>query len=199
MKVRLIALCTVCLVVLAFSAIAARASTLITFDELSETGSGSFLANGYQGLNWINVLCVNAILYPRNWPFQTNGVYYGMASASNVVMTLGGGEIDSVGADFDFLSASLTAGVSSNLNIELQGFNGAGLLYDTNVVANATSSTLFTFNYTNIDRLAISIGQQDDAVVMDNLTIGLVPEPSTVLLAALGALSLCALLKRRRL
>jgi hypothetical protein len=138
-----------------------------------------------------------------------SGYYYGMVSASNVAYNSGGfdAEIDSLGTKFNFLSAYLTGAWNSNLNIEVQGFSGASLLYDTNVVAGATSPTLFTFNYLNISRVRFSSSGGQDAgfpegagslnFAMDNLSIEFVPEPSTLLLAALGALALSAFLKRK--
>ena len=96
------------------------------------------------------------------------------------------------------------------MNILVQGFSGATALYSTTVVASATSPTLFSFNYLNVDRIAFNaFGGQDAGFpvaqglggsnfAMDNFTFEFVPEPSTLLLAALGALTLWPLLKRRR-
>ncbi len=101
----------------------------------------------------------------------------------------------------------MTGAFNSNLNIEVQGFNGTNLLYDTTVVAAATSPTLFTFNYLDIDRLVFtpSGGQSAGFPVgggvnfaMDNFTFEFVPEPSPLLLAAAAALLLWPFLKRKR-
>jgi hypothetical protein len=210
MKAKLFLRAFVCLTLLTLT-ISTSGQNLITFDDLSETGTGSFLQNGYHGLNWSNFGCINAVLRQGLYlpsPFLTNGYYYGMVSASNVAVAgfANPAEIDSPGPNFNFLSVYLTGQWNSNLNIEVQGFGGPNLLYDTNVVANATNPTLFTFNYLNIDRLlftpsggqaAFSPYPPDETFVMDNLSIEFVPEPSTVLLAALGALTLCAFLKRK--
>ncbi len=77
-----------------------------------------------------------------------------MVSPSNVAFNAGGdpAEIDSA-TNFNFFSAYLTGAWNSNLNIEVEGFNGAKEIYDTIVVASATNPTLFTFNYLDIDRL----------------------------------------------
>jgi hypothetical protein len=140
--------------------------------------------------------------------FGTNGLYYGMASASNVAVNGIGSpaEIDSPGTNFNFLNAYLTGEYNSNLIIQVQGFSDASLLYATTVVANATSPTLFTFDYLNIDRLYFSNSGGQPAFgtpsapqfVMDNFTFEFVPEPSTFLLAGFGALALWPFLKRRR-
>jgi hypothetical protein len=131
-----------------------------------------------------------------------------MISISNVAVNAFGdpAEIDS-STNFNFLSAYLTGAWNSNLNIQVQGFSGGAMLYDTTVVASATNPTLFTFNYLNIDRLYFnSFGGEyagfpngsAEHFAMDNFTFDLVPEPSTVLLAAFGALALWPFLKRKR-
>jgi hypothetical protein len=189
------------------------AQTLVTFDDLNETGSGSYIAAPYQGLVWSNFAVGNAILF-TNQPgrqYTTNGLsgdYYGMVSASNVAVNGIGNpaEIDSPGTNFNFLSAYLTGFWNSNLNIEVQGFRGGSLLYDVAVIASATNPTLFTFNYLNIDRLYFSNSGGQPAFgtpsapqfVMDNFTFEFIPEPSSLLLTGLGAVTLWTLLKRKR-
>jgi hypothetical protein len=200
-------------------AVSGRSQTVITFDELKETGSGTWLQidhPGYQGLTWNGILCNNAILFTNVAALRkspTNGLtgnYYGMVSSSNVVVLDYGGnsEIDSSSTNFNFLSAYLTGEIFSNLNIEVQGFSGTNLLYDQTVVASATNETLFTFNYLDINRLVFissgglpAFGITDSEFtysIMDNFTIEFVPEPSSLLLATAGALLLCRLLKRKR-
>ena len=128
----------------------------------------------------------------------SNGFYNGMISISNVALNGFGApaEIDS-STNFNFLTVYLTAAWNSNLNIEVQGFSGAIMLYDTTVVASATSPTLFTFDYLNIDRLYFnSFGGEyagfpngsAEHFAMDNLTFEFVPEPSPLLLTAAAAL-----------
>ena len=197
-----IAVCTL----LAFSTIPMCRGMVITFDDLSETGSGSYFTAPYQGLVWSNFLPLNAILSPP--VFGTNGYYYGMVSASNVVVNGIGspGEIDSPGTNFNFLSAYFTGAYNSNLNIQVLGFNGTSLLYSQVVVASATTPTQFSFNYLNIDRLYFSnFGGQPAfgtpsalQFVMDNFAFEFVPEPSSLLLATAGALVLWPLLMRKR-
>jgi hypothetical protein len=200
----------------AFFAVTRTWATVATFDELSETASGAFFASqyqGYQGLTWNNILCNNAILATNFVASEnlgiTNGLtgnFYGMVSASNVVDLSTGSEIDSPGTNYNFLSAYLTGFLNSNLNVEVQGFSGATLLYDTTVVASATSPTLFTFNYLNIDRLYFHtfggepafVPLSSDQAIMDNFDFEFVPEPSAFLLTAAGALMLWAVVKRRR-
>jgi hypothetical protein len=214
-KPKLFPLSLVVFALLAFSVASTRSQTVVTFDDLNETGSGSFLPNGYSGLNWSNISCNNAILetgifarlQPTGLSNGLTGDYYGMVSPSNVA-ALASSEIDSPGTNFNFLSAYLTGCWMSNLNIEVQGFSGATLLYDQTVVANATNPTLFTFNFLDINRLDFDafggqpafgvVGVGPPAFVMDNFTFDFVPEPSSLLLAALGGVSLVAFLRRKR-
>lgn len=180
---------------------------VVTFDDLAlNTANGSFVPNGYQGLVWSNFSAVNAILFTA--VNGSNGYYNGMVSASNVALNAFGApaEIDS-SSNFNFLSAYMTGAWNSNLNIEVQGFRNGTMLYDTTVVASATSPTLFGFNYLNVDRLYFSSfggeyagfpGGSATHFAMDNFTFEFIPEPSSFLLAALGAVSLAALLRHRR-
>lgn len=196
------------LTLLMFSSVSARSQTAVTFDDLSETASGSFIASGYEGLVWNNFAGVNGILFPRNYPFITNGFYYGTVSASNVVANAGGNsaEIDSPGTNFNFVGAYFTGAWNSNLNIEVEGFRDTNLIYDETLVVSATTPTLFTLDYLNIDRLYFNSFGGDVAFgenggphfAMDNFEFEFIPEPSSFLLAALGGVSLVALLRRKR-
>ena len=170
-------------------------------------GTEAVITNGYNNLNWVNFYVDNV---PRITGMdETNGYYYGMISISNVAFNGSGtaAEIDSAGTDFDFQSAYLTGAWNSNLSIEVEGFRSGVLQYDTTVVAGATNSTLFTFDYIDIDRLVFNSFGGDDAgfpngggenFAMDNLNFDLIPEPSSLLLATGGALLLWPLLKRKR-
>jgi hypothetical protein len=206
------------LALLICSAVSTRSQTVITFDDMTSSvfsngmtflQTETAITNGYQGLNWANFLTENAPLIVNT--FGTDGYYYGMVTASNVAFNGGGttSEVDAISTNFNFLSAYLTGAWNSNLNIEVQGFRSGTMLYDTTVVASATSPTLFTFNYLDIDSLTFnSFGGQDadfppprsggEQFAMDNFTFEFVPEPSSLLLAAAGSLLLCPLLKRKR-
>ena len=211
-----LALQLICFTVLTFSAVSTYSQTVVTFDDLSETGSGSFLPTSYQGLTWSNFWCNNAILFTNvlahlYYGAPSNGLsgnFYGMVSPSNVAYNAAGGsaEIDSPGTNFNFLSVYLTGMWNSNLNIQVDGFNGAQEIYNTIVVASATNSTLFNFNYLDINRLYFDSyggepafdGINETHFVMDNFTFDFIPEPSTFLLTAIAGVSLVTFLRRRR-
>jgi hypothetical protein len=221
MKTRCFLLPIAFLALLTLTASSSYSQTVVTFDDLTETGSGAFFSyqyQGYQGLIWSNILCNNAILdtnilaHIGGSSITSNGLtgdFYGMVSPSNVADMVSNCEIDSPGSNFNFLSAYFTGFLNSNLNIEVEGFNGTNLIYDQTVVASATNPTLFTFNDLDINRLYFnSFGGQpafggletgsNGEFIMDNFTFEFVPEPSSLLLAALGGVSLIAFLRRKR-
>ncbi len=184
----------------------ARSQTVVTFDDLVDNGGGTPIPNGYQGLSWSNLDVLNAII-SSNLAGYANGYNYGMVSPSNVVYDPFGNpaEVDSA-TNFNFLSAYLTGAWNSNLNIQVEGFNGTNLLYNQTVVASATNATLFTFDYSDINRLYFDSsggepafgGTPREQFVMDNFTFEFIPEPSSLLLTALGGVTLVAFLKRKR-
>jgi hypothetical protein len=159
------------------------------------------ITNGYHGLNWSNF----GPLTPRD--ATNNGYYYGMVSPPNVAFNGAGSpaEIDALGTNFNFLSVYLTGAWNSNLNIEVQGYRDTNLIYDETLVVSATNATLFTFNYLDIDRLYFNsyggdnagFGGSGEEFVMDNFEFEFIPEPSSFLLAALGCISLVALVRHR--
>ncbi len=206
MKTKLIKL--LCFALLTLPAISTRSQTVITFDDLPNSAGGAPIPASYQGLTWSNFDVGNAILM-SNISGYSAGYGYGMVSPSNVAFNGGGtpAEIDSPGTNFDFLSAYLTGAWNSNLNVEVQGFRGTNLVYDETKVVSATNATLFTFNYLDIDRLyfdsyggepAFNPNNNETPFVMDNLTFEFIPEPSSLLLAALGGVSLVAFVRRKR-
>jgi hypothetical protein len=186
--------------------VCASSQTVVTFDGLPNSTTGTFIASPYSGLNWSNFYVLNGISHAN--VLGTNGGFYGMVSASNIAFNGFGNpaEIDSPGTNFNFLSAYLTGAWNSNLNIQVEGFNGTDLLYNQTVVASATNPTLFTFNYLDINRLYFDSYGGEPAFTpvpaynfaMDNFTFEFIPEPSSFLLAALGCISLVALLRRKR-
>ena len=187
--------------------ISVRSQTIVPFDDIHAPATGIIIPSGYQGLSWSNFAVLNAVLFTGG---GTNGYFNGMVTVSNVAYNPFGtpAEIDSLGTNFDFLSAYLTAAWNSNLNIEVKGFSEGTLLYSTNVVVSWQGPTLIAFDYLNIDRLYFnSFGGQDanlmpnghgENFAMDNLTFEFVPEPSSFLLTTAAALMLWPLLKRKR-
>jgi hypothetical protein len=206
MKTRLFRVCFALLAMLGLTVTSTYSAAVISFDDLFPPLAGLHITNAYQGLIWTNFSVVNAI--DRDAVNGLSGYSLGMVSPSNVAYNAFGSpaEIDATGTNFNFLSVYFTGAWRSNLNIEVQGFRGATLIYDQTVVASATNPTLLAFNYQNVDRLYFNgfggqhagFGGDGEHFVMDNFTFEFVPEPSSVLLAAVGALLLWPLLKRKR-
>src|ERR1017187_2734267 len=84
MKVRPFTLPVAFLALLALMSVTAYSQTVVTFDDLTETASGSFIAAPYQSLVWSNFLCLNSILSTAQ--FGPDGTSYEMVSASNMVI-----------------------------------------------------------------------------------------------------------------
>jgi hypothetical protein len=189
-----------------FSTISGGSQTVITFDDIPTPHIYASIPNGYQGLSWsTDFSCLNAVSFTSG--FGPNGYIYGLVGGSNVAYNGSGSpvEIDAL-TNFDFLSAYFTGAWNSNLNIEVQGYSGTNLLDDQTVIASATNPTLFTFNYLDIDRLTFnSFGGQNagfinsggENFVMDDFTFEFIPEPSSLLLTILGAVTLWAFVKRK--
>jgi len=198
-KSRFLLSCLVYFAVLAHCSLSVTSGEVVTFDDLV---AGTNVPNGYQGLNWGNFDAENPLVFP------IGGYRYGMVSPSNVAFNGFGNpaEIDAIGTKFNFLGAYLTGAWYSNLNVQIEGFRGGSLVYNLTVQAAATNATLFTFNYLDIDRLYFDsyggdnagFGGNGEQFVMDNFMFEFIPEPSSFLLAALAAVSLAAVLRRKR-
>ena len=180
---------------------------LLTFDDLSDNGSGTSIPSNYHGLSWTNFGVVNAVLIQGKYP--SNGFTDGMLSTSNVALNAFGNpaEIDSPGTTFSLLSAYVTGAWHSNMDFRVQGFLGGAAVYDeTNVVA-FVGPTLVEFDHQAIDRAVFTSFGGDDATpghlgfsevfAMDNLSIDIIPEPSTWALLATGLVVLLSVKRRQ--
>ena len=176
-------------------ATAAQAQTL-TFDNLP---ARTVIPNGYGGLNWSNFEVIDGIAEP------SNGYHNGTISPNNVAFNSFGNPADLTSATpFTLSSGYFTAAWNNGLSLEVQGFAGASLLYDHTYILNTASPQLLSFNFIGItDAHFISSGGTNPGLsgsgiqfAMDNLTIGSVPEPSTMALTGLGAIA--GLFFRRR-
>ena len=184
-------------------------ATLITFDDLTDNGTGTPIANGYAGLNWDNFYVLNAPAYDLN----PSGYLAGMVSANNVAYNAFANEAIISDSLFTLSSGYLTGAWNNNLQVEIKGYNGATLLYDNTYTLSSTAPTLINFNYVGVDQVTFdSFGGTQNPnyqgngthFVMDNLTINAmpVPEASTMiagmlLLLPLGASALRVLRKNR--
>src|SRR5450759_5191388 len=135
---------------LAFCSMAASAH-VFTFDDLSASATGTWIPNGYAGLNWSNFAVVNAPAYTIL--VGPNGYQNGLVSGTNVAFNSGGTEAITSGGVFTFNSAYFTAAWNDGLTISLTGYNGGSLVDSTSFVVNTSGPTLETLNWSNVDQV----------------------------------------------
>jgi hypothetical protein len=188
---------------LAFWSMAASAQ-VITFDDLTDYGSGSWISNGYAGLNWDNFGVLNAPAYSTNSGYQN-----GVVSGTNVAFNSGGNQaITSSGSTFTFESAYFAAAWNDGLAVLVQGYNGASLIDSISFLVNTSGPLLQTFNWNGIDKVVFSSSGGTKNInfdanyggtmfAMDNMTISPVPEPETYAMLLVG-LGLIGFMARRR-
>jgi hypothetical protein len=126
----------------------------LTFDDLHYVASNSYshlMPPGYGGLFWSNFYFLNAITYPS----IPNGYRVCAVSSPNVIRNGGNAEAASIisPTPFDLLSAALTAAWDDNLIVEVRGYVGSTLAYDTTNTLSATSPTIVQFNYFGVTSL----------------------------------------------
>jgi len=150
------------------------------------TGSSLAVPVGYNNLTWGNLDYLNAVA------FGAPGYTAGMISASNVVYNgSGSNAVISSSVAFDLLSAYLTAAWRDNLQVELQGYNGAALIYDHIYTLSATSPTLIQFNYLGVTSVEFSssggtahpgYSESGTQFAMDNVGVFFPPSPPVITL-----------------
>jgi hypothetical protein len=181
-------------------------AVVITFDDLPATpppGGGTSIPSGYAGFAWNNFDYETVM---NNLALNPSGYLNWMVSPGNVAFNGAGTPALFSGTAFNLMSAYLTGAWNDGLNLEVQGFVGALLVYDNHYTVNSTAPTLINFNYLGVDEVnfissggtahgyAGGAGQQ---FVLDNLTVA-TPEPSSFVLAVLGILGLATTRFRRQ-
>jgi hypothetical protein len=174
----------------------AWATTVITFDDLSDGGGGTPISSPYQGLDWTNFGVLNTPDFTVN--DGPNGYANGTVSGPNVAYNESGTAAMTTGTPFTFNSAYFTAAWNDGLTIDITGKLGGVTEDTTSFVVNTSGPTLETFNWTDIDELDFSsfggvnhgyngLGTQ---FAMDNMTINgpttATPEPHLLLFLIAG-------------
>jgi len=191
-------LTAITIILVSFTANAA----VLTFDDLSGS-SPDPIADGYGGLNWSNMRSFFGCFSRPD-----SGYCSGTVSGYNVAFNMNGNAAaTSSDSPFNFDGAYLTAAWNDDLNIQVLGFNGVSLLYDTTVVVSDDAPTWFDFAYAGIDRLEFrSFGGVDSDptdgssgvhFAMDDFTYSVVPIPAAVWLFGSG-LGLLGWFRRKR-
>jgi len=197
---RLLGAVCACLAILSFGK--AQAAVL-TFDDLTPTTSINVIPNGYGGLDWNLMPYVNA---PIAAPLSgyNNGIVSGdyvAFSENNTLHTI------TSSSTFDFNGAYLTGAWRDGLNINIKGYDGVTLLYDTTVLANSDAPTWYLLDYIGVDKLEFSsFGGVDNPAysgtgtqfAMDNFTFNsTVPIPASVWLFGSGLLGLIGVSRKK--
>lgn len=181
-------------------------ANVLTFDGASfpdmPNGVGGAVPNGYGGLNWSNVSYensdvgvgyANGVISPTNIAFNPNG--------NPAILLVANGT-------FTLSSGYFTAAWRDGLQITVNAYNGATLVDTQQFNVNTTGPTLETFNFTDITEAVISTSGgtlhgsynpvgTGEQFVLDNLSV-VTPEPSSLVLTALGAVGLILVARRRR-
>ena len=192
--IALISIAALALLAGASSCPRSAAATTITFDDLSDNGSGTRIANGYQGFSWTNWFVLNTPAFTLG--SGPNGFAAGTVSPPNVAFN-GFGD-DAIFSDnvFTFNSVYLTAAWRDGLQVTMTGKLFGVTIDMVTLSLSATIPTLEIFNWAGIDEVDLSAtgGTQDPAyssdgtqVAMDNLTITTsvpTPEPSALAILA---------------
>jgi hypothetical protein len=183
-----------------------RATTL-TFDDLPTAYIyGSFVPNGYGGLNWSNMDYLNPATVQYPYPATGSGYQNGMLSSPNVAFNGQANPVIVNGDQFTFNSAYFTGAWNDGLTISIEGYKDSGRPYTATFTVNTTSPTLEVFNWTGLNTLVFTsnggvnhgYGDGGFEFAMDNMTINEVPEPPALVLLTVGAVSLLAYAWRRR-
>jgi hypothetical protein len=186
---------------------ASSQATTITFDDLTDNGGGTPIANGYQGLNWTNFDVLNTSLYSTPSGYQNNTV-----SAPNVAYNGFGSPAVISNNTFTLNSFYLGAAWNDGLQVTVTGLlNGVTLGTTTFAVSTTGPAVLETLNWTGINEIDFSSaggvphGYKGSGTqfVLDNLTINGVTVPAPIIgrglpvLLAVGGFMFGAKLLRR--
>jgi hypothetical protein len=163
-------------------------TVILTFDDLvpgslpgADAPYEGPIPNAYDGFQWNNFGVIDNTLSST-----VSGYNNAVISPNNVAFNERGNPALVSDGFFNLNSAYLTAAWNDGLQVEVQGFIGANMVYDNTYTFDTTGATLVSFNYLGIDSTKfISSGGvphgyagRGTQFAMDNLSVTLVPEPS---------------------
>jgi hypothetical protein len=174
----------ICALAIALLASSNAVADIVTFDDIAE----GTIPNGYAGFNWGQFGVAEGALHGAGY---ANGV----VSPDNVAFNEWANVAMISDGAFNFEGAYLTGAWNDGLNVNIKGYLGGAVVYDTTVVTSAYMATWFDFDYLNVDALEFtSFGGiavpgwngSGEHFAMDNFTVSAVPVPGAVLLGMLG-------------
>ncbi|WP_165249045.1 PEP-CTERM sorting domain-containing protein [Paludisphaera soli] len=138
----------------------ARASKLLTFDDVYGVASEMPIYSGYGGLDWQNVEAMNVDWW-RNTGNPANGYVHGLTSGSQVawVPTNGSGTATAVLSSptpFAFTGAALTSAWMDDLTVRVDGYLKDRLVGSRTVVLNTDAPTLAAFPFDAVDAVRLT-------------------------------------------
>lgn len=175
------------------------------------------LPNGYHGFNWNNFYVLKGSQYFDPYLFvpgltycvPPGGYRNGVVSSPNVAFNgLGSPASVSSTNPFTFNSVYMTGAFNNGLNVRVEGYLGASLLYSQLLVLNTFAPTLFVFDWTGVDAVSFTssggisggyIGNGTE-IAFDNMTMSptVTPEPVTLVLLGTGLAGIGGVIRRRR-
>lgn len=147
---------------------------VLTFDDIGFDDIGwRWIPDGYGGFNW------NQFAYIKQGTHPDSGYDHGVVSGEYAAFNYNAAVATVDGSVFTFTSAYFTAAWSDGLNIRIDAYAGSAHEHTRTIVVNTTGPTLFTFDWTGIDRLAFTsfggvdadLGGSGEHFVMDNFTL----------------------------
>jgi hypothetical protein len=168
-------------------------AAVITFDSESPGAYPGGTESGF------TIVATNASAWAATWGFPTISVG---AGAPNVTASF---TFTTTGL-FEFGSLDLVLPIPSGVPgpVTVQGYLGAALLAQDSFAAPGTANTPTGYAAVNlsgipIDSLVVSTtSNATQTLLIDNITVTAVPEPSSFLLLGVGSLALGAWMRRRR-
>jgi hypothetical protein len=181
--------CFLLLCILAASASTQASAAIIGFEDLSS----GFVPTSYQGFTWSGGSGGGSWVLGN----ESNNIFPGTEahSGSKFAWSNGGTSLTLSDGLFSLDSFWARTGAATTFNYTVKGFLGATELYSQNITATQTYQQ-FVFNYTGIDKITISAGNN---LLLDDITVNsaaAVPEPASV--AIWGGLGIAYLFAARR-
>lgn len=188
-------------------------ATTLTFEDLQslaavanpwyQYGKIAEAPNGYSGFTWTNLWVMDVNTYAYN----PCGYRYGAVSGAMVAYNSGATTMSLASPTRITLhSAYLTGAWNNGLIVTALGYRSGVLAYTKTVTVSAFSPTLISYEFANVDTVTWSssggtnagFGGAGQVFVMDNLTYGSVPEPSSILALLCGVCGMGGMVWRRK-